>query len=192
MRRFFDALLGRSQPAPSKIERLFAIATAQVALESQLNLRPEAQAGICFRPVESNYFDQVASELEDLLRISTRDTGTQYEIRTDEFRFRWVLLTDPEFEDLVATIHIVSQTLVEHQFGEQLLAAVFRFTAANGQAVYWLYSYKRGAFYPFVPQSAAERRRDNAMELRLSSAMSGELPIEPELERWYPMWGIPF
>jgi hypothetical protein len=191
VKRFFDSLFGRTRPVPSKVERLFAISTAEITLESQLNLKPSDRAGITFRPVESSFFDQLTSELNDLLKISTKDTGTTYETRTDEFGFRWVLLQDPQFEDLVATIHIVSETLVEHQFGEQLLAAVFRFTSAENQPVYWFYSYKRGTFYPFVP-SGRERKRDNARELRVSSAMQRELPIEPELERWYPMWGVPF
>lgn len=191
MRRFFDSLLGRSRPVPSKVEKLFAMATAQVTLETQLSLTAGTQAGITFKPVESSYFEQLSAELKELLAISTRDTGTKYEISTDEYGFRWVLLTDAQFEDLVATLHIVSQTLVEHRFGEQLLAAVFRFTTNDGKPVYWLYSYKRGTFYPFVPSSRL-RERENALELRLSSAMQRELPIEPELERWYPMWGIPF
>ncbi len=190
MRQFFDSLLGRSRPAPSKIERLFAMSTAEVTLETQLNMKPDSHAGIVFRPVDSAYFDQASQDLTDLLKISTHDTGTTYEIRTDEFRFRWILLRDDQFEDLVATIHIISQTLVEEQFGEQLLSSVFRFDTSDGRATYWFYNYKRGAFYPFVPERG--RKRDNALELRLSSAMEHELPIEKELERWYPMWDIPF
>ena len=191
MRQFFDSLLGRSRPAPSKIERLFAMSTAQVTLETQLNLTSDIHAGIVFRPVESTYFEQASKELTDLLKLGTRDTGTEFKIEMDQFRFRWIILTDPQFEDLVATIHIISQTLVEDQFGEQLLASAFRFNTSDGQSVYWFYNYKRGSFYPFVPMKSG-RQRDNALELRLSSAMERELPVEKELERWYPMWDIPF
>jgi hypothetical protein len=52
-----------------------------------------------------------------------------------------------------------------------------------------LYNYKRGTFYPFVPDR--NRTRDNAFELRLSSVLRGELQIETELEKWYALWGIP-
>jgi hypothetical protein len=38
----------------------------------------------------------------------------------------------------------------------------------------------------------ADRKRDNNLEFRLRSAMEGKLPIEKGLERWYPLWGIPF
>ncbi len=191
MRQFFDSLLGRTRPAPSKIERLFAMSTAQVSLETQLNMKADEHAGIVFKPVDSAYFDQASQDLNELLKISTKDTGTIFETRTDEFRFRWILLRDPQFEDLVATIHIISQTLVEQQFGEQLLSAAFRYDTSDGRRTYWFYNYKRGAFYPFVPMGN-RKERDNALELRLSSAMEHELPMEKELERWYPMWDIPF
>lgn len=192
MRQFFDALLGRSRTVPqSKVERLFAISTAQVSLETQMEIKPDDHAGIVFQSVDSTYFDQANQDLNEILKISAQDTGTMYEVRTDKFRFKWILLRDSEFEDLVATIHVISQTLAEHGFGDQLLSAVFRFDTSRKQAVYWFYNYKRGAFYPFVPEGRGQNR-DNALELRLSSAMERELPIEKELERWYPMWDIPF
>ncbi|MDI3340600.1 MAG: hypothetical protein QJR03_08710 [Sphaerobacter sp.] len=190
MRRFFDALLGRSRPVPSKTERLFAISTAMVTLESQLGLKAIDRAGITFKPVESSYFERMSVDLNELLKISTQDTGSQFETKTDQYNFRWIILVDPQFEDLVATIHIVSEELVANGFGEQLLAAVFGFTTAEGRHVYWIYNYKRGMFYPFVPRG--DRTRDNALELRFASAMGRELPVEPELERWYPIWDIPF
>lgn len=190
MRRFLDSLFGRTRPAPSLIERLFAISTAQITMVTTLNLAPAGTAGISFRPVESNYFASLTQELNDLLEISARDTGTRVETQTDKYRFRWVLLHDDQFEDLVATIHVISQTLIEHQFGEQLLAAVFRFTDDEGKPIYWIYNYKRGNFYPFAPRGKNER--DHAQELRMSNAMSREMPIETELERWYPLWDIPY
>lgn len=190
MRRFLDSLLGRTRPVPPKAERLFAMSTAMVTLEAQLDLKPGDHAGIAFQAVESNYFTKMSVNLEELLKISTRDTGTKFTTETDRYNYRWINLQDPDFEDLVATIHVISETLIENGFGDQLLAALFRFTSAQGQAVYWIYNYKRGTFYPFVP--SGNRTRDNAMELRLASAMERELPVEPELERWYPLWGIPF
>jgi hypothetical protein len=58
-------------------------------------------------------------------------------------------------------------------------------------------------FYPFVPAggktgagsggSAGEAggQRDNERELRLKAQIGTDLPVEPELERWFPLWGIP-
>ena len=59
-----------------------------------------------------------------------------------------------------------------------------------GKPVYWIYNYKRGAFYPFVPAGGGQQR-DSERELRLKAQIGAELPIEPELERWFPLWGIP-
>ena len=56
--------------------------------------------------------------------------------------------------------------------------------------MHWIYNYKRGAFYPFVPAGGGQQR-DTERELRLKAQIGAELPIEPELERWFPLWGIP-
>jgi hypothetical protein len=57
--------------------------------------------------------------------------------------------------------------------------------------VYFIYNYKRGFWYPFVPEIDATNTRSTERELQLKAQMSAELPIEPELERWFPLWGIP-
>ena len=41
-----------------------------------------------------------------------------------------------------------------------------------------------------MPAPGAQQR-DSERELRLKAQISSELPIEPELERWFPLWGIP-
>ena len=75
-------------------------------------------------------------------------------------------------------------------YGDRILAAVFSFRDERGRALYWIYNYKRGAFYPFVP-SGGEQQRDSERELQLKAQIGSELPVEAELERWFPLWGIP-
>ena len=78
----------------------------------------------------------------------------------------------------------------DHGFGDRLLASVFAFEFQR-QQVYWVYNYKTGKFYPFVPNGP--RKRDNATELRLGEIMKEQkLPVERKLENWYALWGIPF
>jgi len=67
---------------------------------------------------------------------------------------------------------------------------VFAFKDAKGRPLYWIYNYKRGSFYPFVPASG-QQQRDNERELQLRAQIGRELPVEAELERWFPLWGIP-
>jgi hypothetical protein len=60
----------------------------------------------------------------------------------------------------------------------------------NGKPIYFIYNFKRGSWYPFVP-AAGEQKRDTEHELRLKAQLSAELPIEPEATRWFPLWEIP-
>ncbi len=187
---FLDILFGRSKPAPSKTEAIFAIATGYVTLVAQLELKSTNKAGVCFRPLASSYFDLAEEEMADLLKVSGETSKTKVSIKQDSYGFQWVILEDPEFEDLVTLIYLTTETLKEKGFKDQLLATVFAFSK-TGKDVYWIYNYKRGKFYPFVP-TGKEQERDNTMELQLKAAMAKELPLEPALEQWYALWGIPF
>jgi len=97
-----------------------------------------------------------------------------------------VVLKDPDFDDLVTSIQMVCQILMEQGFGTQLLAAVYRFRGEA--AVYWIYNFKLGSYYPFVPRGT---QRDTSQEFRLRSLMEKELPVEKDETKWYPMWGMP-
>lgn len=187
--RWLDILLGRTRPVQSNIENLFSMATAQITLAAKFNAYPTGKAGITFKPVEASDFAATGNELRGLLEITARETQTRFQLVKDTYNYAWLLLMDKEFEDLVAAMHMTSLTLQEHGFGEQLLAAVFQFTIHEGQDIYWIYNYKRGFFYPLVP--LLHKERDNALELRLRALMEKEMPLEPELERWYPLWDIP-
>ena len=183
-----DTILGRSKLPKAKTDRLFAISTASITLETNLGIKPATVAGICFKPIESSRYETARTEIEDLLRYSCQETGTSYRLKKDEYNFLWAILEDPDFEDIVTNIHLVSQTMIEHGFGEQLLCAIYKFQGTS--TVYWIYNFKQDSFYPFVPK--VNKERDNATEFRLKSLMERELPIQKDVEKWYPLWGIPF
>ena len=86
-------------------------------------------------------------------------------------------------------INAVSTAIEGGGYGERLLCAVFAFQDAKGRPLYWIYNFKRGAFYPFVPAGA--QSRDNERELVLKAQLGSELPVEQELSRWFPLWGTP-
>ena len=90
----------------------------------------------------------------------------------------------------MVNINAVSSALEAGGYGERVLCAVFAFEDSRKRPLYWIYNYKRGAFYPFVP-AGGDQQRDNERELVLKAQMSSELPIEQELDRWFPLWGIP-
>ncbi len=101
-----------------------------------------------------------------------------------------MILADSEFDDLVVGVNAVSDALQSGGYGERILCAVFSFEDAQKRPLYWIYNYKRGAFYPFAP-SGGEQRRDTERELRVKAQLGAELPVEAELERWFPLWGAP-
>src|ERR671916_2134357 len=176
---FLDILTGRrkvKQPAES---RLFAMSTAAVTLELQMELTSSGKAAIVFQPLATADFTSIVTDMEEVLRGTGEDTGTQVEKTDDSFGYRWMVLADEDFEDLVVGINVVSQALQDGGYGERILCAVFSFRDPQGGQVYWIYNYKRGSYYPFVP-SGGEQQRDSQRELRLRAQIGNELPIEPE------------
>lgn len=188
--KWLGALFGQPRLPASRLEAIFALATASVTLEATFELRSTGSAGLVFRPVDSQYFDAAANELEQMLRLATRETGTEATRQRDALGFEWIVLRDEHFEDLIAAAHTIGHTLADHGFGDRLLAAMFGFQSSDEGRVYWVYSYKRGSYYPFVPRGEG-RERDNALELRLAAVMRQELPVEAASDRWYPLWGAP-
>jgi hypothetical protein len=188
---FLDVLRGKrtiKQAAPT--DRVFAMTTAQVSLEMTLGLKSKGTSAIVFQPLATADFEQIVRDMEEVVRSSGEETGTTIETSDDEFGYRWMILRDPDFEDLVVGLNAVSTALEAGGYGDRILAAVFPFADEAGKSVYWIYNYKRGSFYPFVP-AAGSQQRDSERELRLKAQIGSELPIEPELERWFPLWGIP-
>jgi hypothetical protein len=186
---FLDSLLGggRKLKAPAQ-DRLFAMSTAHITFETSLGMTSRKAAGIVFQPLATVDFTSIVKEAEELLRGQAEDTGTTVQTADDKFGYRWMVLRDDEFEDLVVAVNVVSSQLEGAGYGDRLLAAVFAFEQ-DGQPVYFIYNFKRGAYYPFVPKG--EQQRDNEHELRLKAQIGAELPIEQELERWFPLWEIP-
>ena len=186
---FLDALLGGSRklkaPAP---DRLFAMTTAHIGLEAELGLKHGSRAGIVFQPLATGDFKQIVTETEELLRGSAEETGTTVDSADDQYGYRWIVLDDPDFEDLVVSLNTVSTQLQSGGYGDRLLCCVFAFEE-GGRPIYFIYNFKRGTFYPFVPVGKQERNTER--ELQLKAQVGSELPVEQELARWFPLWEIP-
>jgi hypothetical protein len=189
-----DILTGRHQvrgPAP---DRLFAISTAYVALQTEHQIDPAGKAAIVFQALQTSDFEATIKDMEEVVRATGGDNGTQVHTQDDDFGYRWMVLNDDSVEDLAVGINAVSGSIETAGHGERLLCAVFAFHDSRERPVYFIYNYKRGFWYPFVPaggSGAASKERSTERELQLKAQMSAELPIEPELERWFPLWGIP-
>ena len=184
-----DVLFGRKKLAGPKLEKLFALSSAQVTLEAELSLRSAGVAAVVFKPLSAGEFERVEAEVAELLDVVAEGCGAQVERHSDTFGFQWIVVRDPDFEDLVTAVHLVSSELEARGFGAQLLAAMFAFDGRE-RRVHLVYGYKRGTFWPFIP-TGEDQKRDNAAELRLKSEIEGELPVEPELERWLGLFDAP-
>ena len=186
----FDSILGgRKKLQTANADRLFAMSTAAVTLETSLDMKPRGVAGIVFQQIANADFSQLVKDASELLQSAARDTGTTLEQSNDEFGYSWIVFHDPDCDDLVTAVNTVASELQAGGYGDRVLAAVFAWQDSAGKQVDFIYNFKRGRFYPFVP--LPDKKRDTEYELRLKAQLENDLPIEPELERWFPLWDAP-
>src|SRR6059058_6479667 len=95
------------------------MSTAYVTIETGLGLKHKPVAGIVFQPLATADFKQILSDTEELLRGSAQDTGTKIESSEDEYGFRWIILRDQDFEDLVVAMNTVSEELQAGGYGDR-------------------------------------------------------------------------
>ena len=197
-----DILTGRRQvkgPAP---DRLFAITTAYVTLETEHQIAPAGKAAIVFQALATSEFESTIKDMEEVVRATGGESGCSVSTQDDDYGYRWMILHNPQgkpsVEDLAVGINAVAGSIETAGYGERLLCAVFAFEDGSGAAgrpqgapVYFIYNYKSGYWYPFVPDKGGAEQRSTERELQLKAQMQNELPIEPEIERWFPLWGIP-
>jgi hypothetical protein len=193
-----DILTGRHDvkgPAP---DHLFAITTAYVTLQAEHQIDPAGTAAIVFQALATSEFEATLRDMEEVVEATGGESGTKVSTEDDSYGYRWMVLRNPDgapsVEDLAVGINAVSGSIETAGHGDRLLCAVFAFTDAKQRRIYFIYNYKRGSWYPFVPDSSPThtgQERATERELQLKAQVGSELPIEPELERWFPLWGIP-
>ncbi len=124
--------------------------------------------------------------------------GTRVATQDDSYGYRWMVLRNPDgapsVEDLAVGINAVSSS-IETAGPRRAIAVrgVRLHRRAEAAGVLHLQLQAR----LLVPVRARTRgirttnERATERELQLKAQMAAELPIEPELERWFPLWGIP-
>jgi len=169
-------------------EDLFGMSTAYVTMEADLGFRSADEAALCFSSVDSTDFADTVDAVEAILDAGGEETGTTFRRREDDHGYHWVILGDDDPEDLVTSVHFAADEFVERGYGSRLLAAVFGFADERDadRHAYWIYSFRRGSYYPFAPTGT--NSRSNRTEFKLESVLDGELGIESDKEYWYPLW----
>jgi hypothetical protein len=189
---FLDTLLGRTKPVPPKLDDLFALPSAAITLEAGSTFKPTGSGSVCFRSVEGRSFSDVQKEVQDLLDMSSgEEGGLPVEVTKDSYGFTWLVSShmSDQLDTLVTDLHAVNSSLVDAGFGPQLLCTLVAFRDDQERRLALIYLYKRGTFYPFAPLDG--ERRDNALELQVKGIIGSDLKFEPDLGRWFPVWGAP-
>jgi len=184
-----DTLLGRTKPVPPNLDALFALPSAAITLQAATDFTPTGTGSVCFRAAEGKAFSDIEQDVRDLLSMG--ENKTPVEVSADSYGFTWLVCTHSadDIEGLVTDLHAVNSSLADGGFGPQLLCTILSFRDSAGRRLGLVYLYKRGTFYPFAPQPG--ERRDNAAELQVRGVLGNDLKIEPDLSRWFPVWGAP-
>jgi len=185
-----DVLAGRRALRKPATDRLFAITTAGVTFETANGIVSAGAAAIVFQSLATGDFRSIVEEMVEVVRATAADSAATVDTAQDAYGFDWMILRGDDLDALAAGISAVAGSIESGGYGERLLCAVFPFRDPDGRKHYWIYNFKRGNFYPFVPRSG-DQQRDNERELVLRAQAQRELPIEPELSRWFALWGIP-
>src|SRR5437764_13687852 len=164
------------------------MSTAAVTLETGLGMKSKGVAAIVFQQIANADFKQIVSDAEELLKSAAKDTGTTIDQADDSYGYHWIVFVDDDFDDLVTSVNTVAGELQAGGYGDRVLAAVFSWDE-SGRRVDFIYNFRRGSFYPFVP--TGDKQRDTERELQLKAQIQNDLPIEPDLERWFPLWDAP-
>jgi hypothetical protein len=206
----FDTIMGRTKPVQSNLDALFAIPSASITLQSAAGMACSGHAGVCFKPPTGQAFTEMEAEVVKLLSM---DGGSGLTRSEDSFGYVWLVVEDADIEALVTQIHLVNSSLSDAGWGPQLLCSVFGLaqlvgdttadtgsdavregeTVGPGSVVasssYLVYLFKRGTFYPFAPTGHEQRSTEE--EFRIRSLVSDDLKVEPDLDRWFPLWDLP-
>jgi len=182
-----DTILGRSKPVKPDLDALFALPSASVGLQASLDLKPTGIGSVCVKPAEGGGFAGLRDQIDQLLATD----NDKYDETKDSFGFTWITRqgSPDDMSDLVTDLHAVNASLADAGFGPALLCTLITFTDGKSPTIGLVYLYKRGTWYPFAP--TGKEQRDNGRELQLKAAIGDDLKIEPDLSRWFPVWGAP-
>jgi len=186
----WESLTGRSRAKAPDLDNLFLVPSAAITLETGLGLGPTGTGSVCFRAPVGAAYDQVQS---DVLALLGTDSTPAVEVTRDSFGFTWLVVSgDPADTGALCTdLHAVNSTLAEQGFDGGLLCTLVPFADAGGRRVGLVYLYKQGTFYPFAPQPGGAQRRESLLEISVRDALSAELPMEDDRQRWLAVWGAP-
>jgi hypothetical protein len=184
----WNVLTGRSKPVLANLDALFSLPAAAITLQTAAGFSPTGVGSVCYRAAEGAAFAQTQ---RDVIELLDNDDDPDVEQSTDSFGFTWLVArqSPEDLSALVTDLHTVNTSLEAQGFGPSLLCSLVGFRDVSGRTLGLVYLYKQGTFYPFAPQGP--QQRDNLLEIQVRDLLANDLPIEPQLTRWMPLWGAP-
>jgi hypothetical protein len=169
---------------------LFSLSSAQITLETKLNLKSTGKAAIGLKNVSGRLFAETVEETKNFLDVSKTDSDLSYRVINDAYDYLWIVLQSGKIENIISSISAVGQTVHDRSFSNQLFVAIFQFRNYNNNKNdhYLVYNYASNKFYPFVPVSKNER--DNKIESEIMETIGNEIPFERDILLWYPIWNL--
>lgn len=166
---------------------MFAIVSAAATLRSAFGLEPTGSGAVCFASGQGG-------APPDLLALLDRDPAMDVSVRTDEYGSTWIACRQSEVDlpELVIRLRGVNTALAAAGLGPVRYVGVGFSSPGTPGAEHRLaviYLAEHGTFYPFAPIRVPVR--DSVFELRVRAALDAELPIEPDLSNWLPLWNAP-
>ncbi|HEY7915600.1 MAG TPA: hypothetical protein VIC86_01360 [Acidimicrobiales bacterium] len=216
-----DTILGRTKPVQANLDALFALPSASITLQSAAATSCSGHAGVCFKPPTGQGFEDMQAEVVKLLSMDGTGAlrkaedayGYHWLVLEDadiEELVTQIHLVNSSLSDagwgpqLLCSVFGLARLTASDSpdagapdaFDTVEAAATDPMpepTAGPGRVLpssaYVVYLFKRGTFYPFVPDG--HEHRDLEQELKLKSLLAGDLTLESDLDRWFPLWDLP-
>ncbi|MBA3488759.1 MAG: hypothetical protein H0T78_04300 [Longispora sp.] len=189
--KFLDVLFGRTKPVKPNLDALFSVPSAATTLDASLGLVPTGLGAVCFKSVEG---PSAARAQADALALVAADIQARATVTQDEYGYTWIASErkSRDLSALVTDLHAVNSTLADAGDGPSLLCTIIEFSGKDekdARRLMLVYLYKRGTYYPFAPNGP--QVRDTSLEMSVRAQLKGDLPIETDLNRWFPIWGAP-
>ena len=169
---------------------LFSLSSAQITLETNLNLKSTGKAAIGLKNVSGRLFAETVEEIKNFLDVSKRESDLSYRVISDSYDYMWIVFEGANVEDIISCISAAGEIVHDRGFSKQLFVAMFQFRNYNSEKTdhYLVYNYATNKFYPFVPLRKNER--DNKIENKIMETIINEMPFERDESLWYPIWNL--
>jgi hypothetical protein len=213
----FSSLMGRTKPVQSNLDALFALPSASITLQSAAGMSCSGHAGVCYKPPTGQGFEQMQAEVVELLSMDGTGGPRQQQDsygyhwlvleNTDiEQLVTRIHLVNSSLSDsgwgpqLLCSVFGLADLPSPVAGGNADPSGsgtgadgMPELTAGPGTVLpstaFLVYLFKRGTFYPFVPDG--KEHRDMEEELKLKSLVADDLTVETDLDRWFPLWDLP-